>query len=76
MIDKDYIYFEDEPTDKKTRIVSVRSLRTREELGVIRWYGAWRQYCFYPNVRTIFNPTCMVRIVDEIKAMMAARRTT
>jgi hypothetical protein len=71
----DYIFFEDcaVPDVRKTRIVSVRNRRSSGELGQIRWYGAWRQYCFFPQAGTIFNVDCMRRIEEECRAMMAAR---
>ena len=28
-------------------------------LGVVKWFGRWRQYCFFPGNDTIFNPGCM-----------------
>ena len=68
----DYIFFEDEPSRRKTRIVSVKNRRTGDELGKIAWWGAWRQYCFFPWATALFNPTCMTRITEEMLAMQAA----
>lgn len=31
-------------------------------LGQIRWYGAWRQYTFWPLGGTILNATCLADI--------------
>ncbi|MBI3936947.1 MAG: hypothetical protein HY323_08215 [Betaproteobacteria bacterium] len=31
-------------------------------LGVVRWYGAWRQYCFFPEGAPVFNNDCLNRI--------------
>jgi hypothetical protein len=71
----DFIFFEDEPNPgRKTRVVLVRNRRSGEELGKVRWYGAWRQYCFYPASLTIFNITCMARIGDEMLGMTLAHR--
>jgi hypothetical protein len=71
----DFISFEEVvPTPgRKTSVVSICNRRSGDELGQIRWFGAWRQYCFYPSGGTIFNPTCLARITDEILAMMEAR---
>ncbi len=71
-----YIFFEDcaVPDVRKTRIVAVRNRRSGVGLGMIRWYAAWRQYCFYPAPDTIFNPTCLKRINEEMEMMTAAHR--
>ncbi len=33
-------------------------------LGEIKWNGAWRQYCFYPDNDTFWNSSCMQEIVN------------
>lgn len=72
----DYITFREcaVPDVRKTRIVAVDNKRSGNTLGTIRWYGPWRQYCFFPQGGTIFNTDCMDRITAEVRAMMAARR--
>jgi hypothetical protein len=42
----------------RTRRFTVSSARGAV-LGEIKWYGAWRQYCFWPAPRTIFNKGCL-----------------
>ena len=32
------------------------------KLGEIKWFGAWRQYCFYPEGNTIFDRKCLTYI--------------
>jgi len=46
----------------KTRIWRVIATRNGALLGEIKWWGRWRQYTFFPEPSTIFNPDCM----DEI----------
>ena len=43
----------------KTKVVAVVNKTHKQEIGVIRWYGAWRQYCFYPHPNTIWNTACL-----------------
>lgn len=43
-------------------------------LGFIKWYGAWRQYCFFPEGSTIFNKGCMLDVTDFIDQLMEERR--
>jgi len=38
-------------------------------LGAIHWYGAWRQYCFYPADGSTFSNGCLRDIasfLDEL----------
>jgi hypothetical protein len=57
----------------KTKIVSVCSRSSGELLGEIRWFGRWRQYCFYPERGTIFNHGCMGDICAHIEGLRQAR---
>jgi hypothetical protein len=52
---------------RKTRAWLVTST-SGNKLGVVSFYGAWRQYVFYPEPDTIFNKGCMndlARFCDE-----------
>lgn len=33
-----------------------------EEIGVIKWYGSWRKYCFFPNGETLWDSNCLISI--------------
>ena len=46
---------------RKTHVYVIRS-KDDIELGQIKWYGAWRQYCFWPNGETIWNGRCLQNI--------------
>lgn len=59
----------------KTKRWDVLSKSTQGILGHILWYGAWRQYCFYPSPQTVFNSSCMGDICEFIDEEMEARRT-
>lgn len=65
-----YLSFHERPSASgKTLIVSVNSMRTGVLLGEIRWFGRWRQYCFYPEHATIFNRDCMRAIIAYIEGL-------
>ena len=49
----------------KTQLWQVRSKSSNELLAEIKWYGAWRQYCFFP-LNALFNSTCL----DDIKKFL------
>ncbi len=56
---------------RKTRKWHIYS-RGPNRLGVIEWWGAWRQYVFVPDENTIFSAGCMR---DLIEFMSAIRRS-
>jgi len=58
---------------RKTPIVEIRSKSSRALLGQIKWYGAWRQFCFWPEPKTIFNVGCMNDIEAHIAELRAER---
>ena len=58
----------------KTEVWNVLSKSSGFILGKIKWYGPWRQYCFFPSANSVFNPTCMLDINKKISGLMAARR--
>lgn len=36
---------------------------SKDEIGQIKWYGAWRKFCFYPNGDTIWDNKCLEQII-------------
>ena len=46
------------PSKRKTDVWEVVST-SGALLGVVRWYGAWRQFCFFPGGGSIFNHRCL-----------------
>jgi hypothetical protein len=42
----------------KTKIWRVRNTTLRSDLGLIRWFGRWRQYSFFPGAELVFEKTC------------------
>jgi len=63
-----YLSFEHVPNPgRKTGVWNVRSVSSGAHLGAIRWYGPWRQYCFYATSSTIFNVECLSQIADRVE---------
>lgn len=58
----------------KTRRFTVSSARGAV-LGEIKWYGAWRQYAFWPAPRTIFNTGCLKDLQGWLDQLRAERRS-
>ena len=69
-----YIEFDLVGDTGKTEIWNILSKSSGFILGQIKWYGPWRQYCFFPSPNSVFNPACMDDINKFIKELMAKRR--
>ena len=57
----------------KTEVWNILSKSSGWILGQIKWYGAWRQYCFFPSPNSVFNLECMVDIKKLILELKAKR---
>lgn len=42
---------------------------SRSELGVIKWHGAWRQYCYFPLIQAVYSSGCLDDIADFLKQL-------
>lgn len=64
MLESEFIYVEKlELPKRKTPIYKLFSMSNNDiKLGEIKWFGAWRQYCFYPEGNTIFDRKCLTYI--------------
>lgn len=72
---ENYLKFEDiTPLNRKTQIVKISGVVNDTHLGEIRFYGAWRQYTFWPKECTIFDTKCLNEIVAKIDEMNAEIR--
>lgn len=77
MAASDYIYFERdlECETGKTQKWNVMNRRHEIRLGVIQWYGAWRQYTFVVcSASVILNPDCMRLIADKCESLTKSHR--
>jgi hypothetical protein len=69
-----YLEFRLAHEGEKTSTWDVVSVRHGDLLGIIRWWGAWRQYTFFPSNNTVFNPDCLREISAFIEDQMKARK--
>jgi len=71
-----YLRFEmeDKAPGKKTYNTKVYSAQYGNLLGVIRWYGPWRQYAFFPESSTLYSAGCLQDIQNHIIFLMERRR--
>jgi len=71
-----YLVFEEQEikASRKTKIINITNITHGEVIGVIKWYGSWRQYCFYPTNNTIWNTTCLDDVQEVIVKLMNDRK--
>lgn len=69
----EYIRFEEIEQKPKTKVYAVVNIKLGYRIGKIKWHGPWRQYCFFPDVGTIFNKDCMQYIIKFITKLMEER---
>jgi hypothetical protein len=71
----EYLVLEQVPDEKKkTLVVNVLSRRHGDTLGVIGWYGPWRQYVFTPAPGTLYSKGCLADIETTIQSLMDDRK--
>jgi len=69
-----YLRFIDVEARQKTKIIAVVNIHHDEQIGEIKWFGKWRQYCFYPNGNTIWNVNCLNDVNSVITKLMEERK--
>ena len=74
MIESKFLEFDKVGWTGKTHVVNILSKSSGFILGKIKWYGPWRQYCFFPTAETIFNIGCLEDINKYIKDLMDERK--
>ena len=74
----EYIAVTRAPKDpkRKTAVFEIRNRRSGDKLGDVRWYGPWRQFCFFPLTGTVWSKGCLYNIQDLIVQAMEDRRRT
>lgn len=60
----------------KTKYWSVCNLKSGTELGLIKWYGAWRQYCYFPSIQAVYSAGCLEDIAEQLKTAMREEKKT
>lgn len=75
--DTQYLRFQEmePPPGRKTKVVLIFSVRSGDVLGMIRWYGSWRQYTFFPNPGTTWNSDCLDDVNSYIRRLMTERKS-
>jgi hypothetical protein len=55
----------------KTPRYLVRNKSQDAILGIIKWYGAWRQFCFFPQPETVWSTGCLAGLQQAMGSIAA-----
>jgi hypothetical protein len=61
-------------TKPKTAVWGVFSKNHGDNLGVIKWFGPWRQYCFFSMDVAVFSSGCLRGLDKFLVALNEARK--
>jgi hypothetical protein len=61
-------------TRPKTAVYGVFSKHDATKLGVIKWFGPWRQYCFFSMDVAVFSSGCFQDLVKFLDSLNQARK--
>lgn len=67
----EWLDFELVESKPKTSVYAVKARGSGDVLGVIKWYPAWRHYCFFPSttIETVHSDRCLLAISQFITAL-------
>ena len=68
-----YIQFVQVVSTGKTFRWHCNNIRLGHTLGIVKWDGAWRQYCYFPEPGCVYSAGCLKDIADFIAQVMALR---
>ncbi len=58
---------------RKTVDFQIVNMRSGALIGMVRWYGPWRQYVLFPEPMTVWSKGCLADIQDVITIGNALR---
>jgi len=61
-----YIHFVERHNEGKTRRFNCCNIKLDELIGIVKWYGAFRGYSFFPEWGSIYSQGCL----DDISHFM------
>lgn len=74
VVNKYFSITEEKRENRKTPIYHIISKNSNSEIGIIKWYGAWRKFCFFPNGETIWDTNCLIEVTNFIDDLNEAYR--
>ncbi|MBL7942475.1 MAG: hypothetical protein JNM00_06900 [Flavobacteriales bacterium] len=62
------------PSGRLTDIYFVMTRDEHHKIGEIKWYGAFRQYAFFPEGNTVYEKQCLGDLSKALQMLMDARK--
>jgi len=59
---------------RKTQDFVIVNRNAKIVIGTIKWYGPWRQYCFYPVSDTVWSAGCLEGVFEFLNEVKQTRR--
>lgn len=60
----EFIHFVLIEQKKKTGVYECKNNNCGDVLGIVKWHGPWRQYCFFPTGPAVYSTGCLSDIND------------
>jgi hypothetical protein len=70
----EFIHFKKVEDKPKTSVWACMNTENRSVLGHVKWYGPWRQYCFFPEAFVVFHNGCLQDICHFIQQLKEERK--
>lgn len=74
--DYKFIRFSKIADKAKTAVWSCTGAQTRDELGIVQWFAAWRRYCYFPAKQTVYDANCLQDITEFVNQVNAEHKAT
>lgn len=58
----------------KTSVYSVQSKFDEYNLGTVKWYPNWRQYCFFPAAECVWSVDCLQDLKNFVESENTKRK--
>ena len=78
MVEKEYLYFEEQIPNvkRKTKMFVIKNKQDDTYLGDVEWNNGWRRYCFYPDLMTYWSSGCLKQVYNFIDKLMEERKNS
>jgi hypothetical protein len=67
----EYLIFVLVRSSPKTDVWLCKNKRSGNELGTVRWHGAWRKYCYFVTYDSVYDDKCLDDIKDFLKQVQS-----
>jgi hypothetical protein len=61
-------------TKPKTAVYGIFSKHHGDRLGTVKWFGPWRQYCFFCTDVSVFSSTCFQALQKFIDGLNTVKK--